>query len=248
MSDEKLKALEEEVEQLTHRLGVLQDIDEIRKLQHKYGYYFDSCLYEEVVELFAEDGEVHFMGGIYRGKESVARLYLDRLRNRFTGGKDGIVYGLLYEHIQFQDVITVMPDRKTAKGRYRGFMQAGFHESSGREPKQWWEGGIYENVYVKEDGVWKFKVLNYRGWWHADFETGWAYTPPNLYPFYTKTKAEDPDNPHAPDDLVTDPKPFLWPETNVIPFHYPHPVTGKWWQGEEEVKRWKNDSNNWRKK
>jgi hypothetical protein len=21
-----------------------------------------------------------------------------------------------------------------------------------------------------------------------------------------------------------------WPETPVVPFHYPHPVTGKFWQ------------------
>jgi hypothetical protein len=20
----------------------------------------------------------------------------------------------------------------------------------------------------------------------------------------------------------------LWPDTDVVPFHYPHPVTGKW--------------------
>jgi hypothetical protein len=105
-------------------------------------------------------------------------------------------------------------------------MQAGRHESTG-QTRQWWEGGIYENEYVKEDGVWKIKVLDYRGLWHADFDTGWAHTPPNLYPFYSTTFPEDP---LGPDALITENKPVLWPDTDVLPFHYPHPVTGEWWK------------------
>lgn len=232
--EEKIKALEKQMEELKHQIGILEDVHAVRTLHHKYGYYLDKCLYEEVVDLYADDGEVRFMGGIFKGKESIKRLYLDRFRERFTGGHNGPVYGFLLEHIMAQDVITVSPDRKTAKARIRAFMQAGWHELSGREPTQWWEGGIYENEYVKENGIWKIKVLDYRGWWHADFKTGWAYTPPNLHQFYTKTKEEEPDNPHAPDALVPDT--FLWPETDVLPFHYPHPVTGQWYKKQEPKK------------
>ena len=35
-----------------------------------------------------------------------------------------------------------------------------------------WVGALYENEYVKEDGVWKIKVLRYRPQWHATFEKG----------------------------------------------------------------------------
>ena len=47
-------------------------------------------------------------------------------------------------------------------------------------PRQWWEGGIYENTYMKEDGVWRIQILNYKPQWHADFENGWANTPQEL--------------------------------------------------------------------
>jgi hypothetical protein len=70
------------------------------------------------------------------------------------------------------------------------------------------------------------KILNYRPVWHADFETGWAHTKPNYVPFFTKTYPEDPN---GPDELMN-PMPELWPATDVVPFHYPHPVTGKMWK------------------
>lgn len=232
--EERLKQLEEKIKALTHQVSHLEDIKAIRDLHHKYGYYFDACLFEEVVDLFSDDGEARFMGGIFKGKEGIRRLYLDRLRKRHTNGYNGPKYGVLLDHIQAQDVITVAPDGQTAKARFRCFSQMGRHQLAEGETRQFWEGGLYENEYVKENGVWKIKVLDYRGLWFADFETGWAYTPPNLYQFYDKTIKEDPDNPHAPDELITEPRPVLWPDTAVFPFHYPHPVTGKWWQPAKE--------------
>ena len=39
---------------------------------------------------------------------------------------------------------------------------------------------------------------------------------------YTKTF---PENPRGPDVLVTSPP--RWPQQGIVPFHYPHPVTGE---------------------
>jgi len=207
---------------LEHRLGVVEDTLAIRNLQHAYGYYLDKCLYDEVVDLFADDGQVMFIGGVYKGRAGVARLYTGRFRKRFTGGHNGPQHGRLLDHPQLQDIIHVSPDRQTGYARFRTLMQAGTHESAG-PPRQWWEGGLYENTYVAQDGVWKIQVLFYRPFWHADFQTGWAHTPPDYVPNSSVTYPEDPD---GPDELLTDP-PRLWPDTTTFPFHYRHPVTGK---------------------
>jgi hypothetical protein len=229
--ERQIRVLEEKVEQLTKKIGLLEDVHAIRRLHHIYGYYIDKCLYNETVELFADDCEVHFMGGIFKGKAGARRLYIETFQKQFTNGHNGPVYGFLLDHLQMQDVVDVAPDGLTAKARFRCFMQAGRHELAtngpSHVPAQWWEGGLYENEYVKENGVWKIKVLNYRGLWHADFETGWAHTPPNKYPFFSTTF---PENPAGPDALITHPKPVLWPDTDVLPFHYPHPVTGEQWK------------------
>jgi carotenoid cleavage dioxygenase len=218
------------------QIGRLEDANAIRKLQHAYGYYIDKCLYEQTVDLFADDAEVRFMGGIWKGKAGARRLYVDTFQQAFTDGKNGPVPGMLLDHPQLQDIVDVAPDRMTARARIRTLMQAGVHADSdapiarraredGRPPAQWWEGGIYENQYVRQDGIWKIRLLNYNPIWHAEFDKGWAYTKPEYIAAYSETW---PDNPNGPDELDPD---FigLWPITKTVPFHYDHPINGEPW-------------------
>jgi hypothetical protein len=235
--EERIKALEEQVASLTRQVGILEDVNAIRRLQYAYGYFIDKCMYDETVDLFAEDGEVWFMGRKFKGRAGVHRLYCGSFKERFTGGRNGPVPGFLLDHPQLQAIIDVAPDGRTAKVRARSMMQAGRHRDFASRPvgdiserathgtRQWWEGGIYENQYVKEDGVWKIKVLNYRPFWHCDFDTGWAQT---HYPYIPENLLTTlyPDDPTGPDELE-EPLPELWPNTDVVPFHYAHPVTGE---------------------
>ena len=227
---DELSALKAQVELLTRQVGVLEDTHAVRTLHFKYGYYLDACLYDDVVDLFAEDAELKFLNGIYRGKAGVRRLYCDWLRTLWTGGRNGPVHGLLYDHLILQDIVEVAPDRLTAKGRFRAVMMGGFHESvpmgDKPMPRQSWEAGVYENLYVKQDGVWKFKRFDYNMLWQADYEKGWGRSEVHLKPL-TRTFPEDP---LGPDELTAE-TPQAWPNTRIVPFHYPHPVTGKTGQG-----------------
>ena len=156
--------------------------------------------------------------------------YKGWFRDMFTQGVNGPVYGFLLDHFISQDIVDISDDGTTAWGRFRCLMQAGSHETKkdapAHLPSQWWEGGIYENEYVRENGVWKIKVCNYNVVYHGLFETGWAHTPVRFVQLFTDTY---PNNPGGPDELV-EPRPVVWPETSVVPFHYEHPVTGKKWQ------------------
>src|ERR1700732_4223994 len=120
-----LAALTARVEKLEHDLGVQQDIHLIRRIQYTYGYFIDKSQYNEVVNLFAEDGDVWFNGGIYEGKAGVRRLYIERFQKQFTQGHNGPRYGWLLDHPQLQMEIDVAPDRRTAHGRGRSIVQAG---------------------------------------------------------------------------------------------------------------------------
>ena len=172
---------------------------------------------------------MQFMGGRYNGKACVRRLYCDRFRASFTGGHNGPIQAFLLDHQQLQPIVDVAADGKTALGRFRAFLQAGSHElrqDTEIPPLQWWEAGIYENQFVKDDGVWKIKLTHYNLFWQSDYETGGDHKPyqgheshiPKLFP----------EDPAGPDEIVGGALPF-WPETPVVPFHYPHPVTGKKW-------------------
>lgn len=223
MSD--IQTLTRRIDALEHALGIEQDINQIRRVQYSYGYFIDKSQYNEVVDLFADDGEVWFLGGVYKGKAGVRRLYIERFQTHFTQGHNGPRYGWLLDHPQLQMVIDVADDRETATVRGRSMMQAGLHESAEGDQRAWWEGGIYDNRYVREDGVWKIARLGYFPFWHCSFEQGWAKTPIDYIPMATEDQLF-PGDPLGPDALI-DPMPRLWPATDVVPFCYPHPVTGK---------------------
>jgi hypothetical protein len=223
-----LAALEQRVAELTRQLRRLEDTQAVKCLQYQYGYYIDKCLYDEAVMLFADDGEVRFLNAVYRGKSGIRRLYCDWFRNYFTGGVNGPLRGLLLDHLLLQDIVDVADDGRTACGRFRCVLQGGCHESMPQPipnfPRQFWEAGIYENTYVKGEGVWKIRCLHYNMLWRADYNQGWAHSVVRPTPL-ARTWPEDPN---GPDELLPE-VPKSWPETRVVPFHYAHPITGKRW-------------------
>ncbi len=136
--------------------------------------------------------------------------------------------GLLLDHFQLQDVITIAPDRQTAKGRFRGVLAGGWHDAIRDAlpegmPQQFWEAGIYENDYVREQGVWKIRRLNYMMQWQADYETGWAHTVAHLQP----AAQCFPENPIGPDIILEESewRP-TWPERQEVRMSFAHPVLG----------------------
>ena len=104
MSSDNDSKLEKRIAELEHRLGIMEDIQAIRTLQHAYGYYIDKCLYDEASALFSRNARLKFLNGIYVGIEGVRRLYCDWFRNYFTGGHNGPAYGFLLDHILSQDM------------------------------------------------------------------------------------------------------------------------------------------------
>ncbi|KAH7002489.1 SnoaL-like domain-containing protein [Ilyonectria destructans] len=236
--EDAIADLKQTIDTLRNEVVRLSDQEEIRKLQYQYGYYLDKCLYKEVAELFSDSPEtyVQFLGGRYLTKEGVRRLYVGRFASAFAAGRNGPVHGFLLDHPQMQGVVDVdyscSSDGPTrtgarAKGRFRSLMQAGVHISQAeKHPRgfcQWFEGGIYENEYIKdEDGQWRFLHLRYFPFWHGDVEHGWGYKVSGFVPFPTKTFPSDPNGP----DMVVEPdQRMLWPDTRVVPFHYDHPIT-----------------------
>jgi hypothetical protein len=188
---------------------------------------------EEIRRLFAEDCRVYFFGGIYKGIPGVRRFYVENHGSAFRTEDKALLPGRLGEHIMLQEVITVAADGSSAKARIRHLLKVGTHESVAPEEvpgqnagfnfDQWHEGGIYENEYVKENGIWKFRVLDFQIEYFYTPDVGWAHTPADLTPWFTRTYPADPV---GPDELIS-PAPTLWPDKPVIPYHYPNPVTGR---------------------
>lgn len=189
------------------------DVNAIHNLQGSYGYYTDKMLWDEVVDLFSDDATLEIgPSGVYAGKASIRR-YLDSL----SGGAQGPLEGVLFDHFQLQPIVTVAPDGLTAKGRWRLFLMTGV---SGSGSGGSWGDGVYENEYVKQDGVWKISKLHWFATFVAPYEGGWLNTGRQAVEDYALGKGVTPDRPPS---VTYEPYPGVF----VPPFHYENPVGGQ---------------------
>lgn len=218
--EEKIRVLEHKLETvLEDRLQRQEDINAIERLQHMYGYYIDMLLYDEMVDLFADTGSMEVgHRGKYIGKENIRRFLTEVLGGK---SKPGLHKNQVINHTQHQGIVTVLPDGKHAKGRWRALVQAGSQltDNPDSAPEDlagamMWADGVYENTYVKEDGIWKIE----RFWWSPTFYTTLKYD--NMW-FDTTPVSEDfpPQADSHPIDEALG--------RTFVPYHYTHPVTGK---------------------
>lgn len=204
---QQIAALRERLDALKARKLRVEDSNAIKRLQRAYGYYMEEALWDEVVQLFADDATLEFgRDGVYVGKERI-RAYLYALGD----GKQGLQQGQLAEHLELMPVLTLADDGMNAKARWNSIMLLGTHGADAR-----WGEGPYENEYVKEDGVWKISKLRWFQTILVPYEGGWAKSEDLNHGIWVSTKLPPDAPPTAPYNW--------WPETFLPPFSFPNPV------------------------
>jgi hypothetical protein len=186
---------------LDARITRLEDMNQVERVQRTYGYFVDKSQWLPLSELFTEDATLEIGGkGLFLGRDRV----LEYMQTAF--GKDGAKAGLLANHMQFQPLVDISADGKTAWIRSRAYvMSAG------------WGLPLYENGMKKgDDGKWRISRLtgpftmytNWDGWGKYALNNTW------------------PDKFDPPPDLPPSVVYLTYPAYYIIPFHYPNPVTG----------------------
>ena len=210
--------LEARLAALEARVQTQEDIEAINKLTRAYGYYVDKQLWNEVADTFSNDAVVEIAGrGVYKGRKGVEDLF----QCSMGGGEIGLKPGGLFNHMILQGIVDVDAGGKTAKARWRAFVQIASYQKFAL-----WSEGTYENTYVKEDGVWKIRGMHFYSTYYTPFDQGWAkFSMPNNGPSKTCPPA-------APQSVQYD----VFPGHYVPPFHYPNPVTGRPWTLEDTAK------------
>jgi hypothetical protein len=155
-----LPALETRVERLQAHIESVESVRAIKRVQYAYGHYVELGLWNDFADLFAEDAVTNYQSGV-RGKAAIRKLFFEQVGQ----GRLGLAEGRIYPHILFQPVITLAPDGRTAKGRWRILAMLGRYGGSAT-----WYSGVYENEYVLDEGVWKISVI------HSEPKVTAAYT------------------------------------------------------------------------
>lgn len=198
-----LAAIEKDLAALGPRIERLDDLHEVEIVQHSYGYYVDKAQWKSLRDLFADDATLEIGGkGVFLGKARVHEYMSVGM------GAPGPRDGLLIDHQQFQCLPTIMEDGVTARARCIAFVM-----SSGG-----WGHNYYEDVFVKEGGVWKFKTLRGPFNMYSGYRQGWVdNVTVNTYP------EKFPPYPDLPPTVIY----LTYPSYYAEPFHYPNPVTGR---------------------
>ncbi len=151
------------VEDIARRIARLNDEDEVRNLQHSYGYYVDRRLWTDAADLFAADATVNFSGAAYSGSHGI-RQFLERM------GSEGLTEGILNDHPMFETIVDVSGSEAVARGLEIGMIgDATSHTAS-------WEFNIFRNHFVKskDDDLWRFKELSITPLLVANYSGGWG--------------------------------------------------------------------------
>lgn len=214
MSEKELERRITQMEKRLESLQLLQDAEDIKKLQRAYGYYLEHWMAEEVIDCFSDspDAVLSLYEGTWQGKESIRRYF----------ARDWEVTAeFLHQVMQLSPIIDVEPDGTRAGGRWYSWGACAMPAGEGM--RQYYMGGIYEVEYIKEDGRWKILKLAYNLQLVVPPGEGWV-RPERL------AKIE-PGGRHTYDGPVPDIAPHgietRYPSGYIFPFHYRHPVTGK---------------------
>jgi hypothetical protein len=140
----------------------------VKTLQSSYAQYAQFGLWNEVGALFTRDGSLVFDGMIKpaetaKGPAAIAAF----LRTRYGGGHEGLKADDLSTMFIDAPVLNLSSDGNSAKSRW----QAIFFHGHGSQARI--EGGVFENDYVLEKGIWKIATARYFPQFDGPYEEGW---------------------------------------------------------------------------
>ena len=163
-------------------------------------------MWTEVSDLFAPDARFEYGArGVYIGRDRIRQSLL-------LFGPERLAPGHLNNHMQLQAVVQVADDGMSATGRWQGMIMLS-------EPgaNAVWGVGIYENDYVKIDGVWHIAELHFYVTGMTDYDAGWMRS---AIPMDGQSALFPPDE--SPSVRYRS-----FPQNYIPEFSYPHPVTGE---------------------
>jgi len=180
-------------------------------LQRRYQQALDARDMDAVLALFAEDAEVHYNGGIFRGRsEGVSRLYRGYFSAHGIGAHMAPPPGLGFGQAAVQQLI-VAKDAHSATLEVPYSIQSGRALESGNSLiamarlhgeglRLWWEGGVLALALAKATtGQWRLTRVHYKVQACADYRAGRSWSVPLEVPGFN---ACFPRLEHGPDRLV----------------------------------------------
>lgn len=147
--EERLKATEATLQEVSKRLKVVEDIEEIKQLQIHYVNCLQHAQYDDMIDCFAEDCAIQLFGPEepITGKVAVAKTFREGISQTHFGQEGDVL---------LHPIISVDGDK--AKGTWTIYLLY-FHPQT--HQSLFWVQGFYDMEYVRENGKWKFSLMKW---------------------------------------------------------------------------------------
>ncbi len=159
------------VERLALDLERSEAIRAIKRLQVAQAQLLLYGLWDEAAGLYARDAQVATGDRTVRGRAGIRAWLIDR----FGYGEAAPAAKALRLQLMLAPVVTLAADGSSARGRWSELATTGVY--GGRAD---WFGGMQENVYVREDGVWKIGRVAVFAQFAGSYAEGWRSPTPDL--------------------------------------------------------------------
>jgi hypothetical protein len=152
------------VHRLAQNVERAESVRAVKRVQETYAQYSQFGLWTDMAALFADNAQLSYGKDNEQGRQAIQNYFL----SRFGEGTHGLKPGGLHTQLVLRPLINVSADGQSAKGRWWEFSMTGQHGV-----KAEWAGGIFENEYVREGGVWKISRMRYNPIFAGPYATGW---------------------------------------------------------------------------
>jgi hypothetical protein len=190
-------ATADSVASLARDVERLESLRAAKNAQRLYAQYAQGGRWADAAGLFAAKGRIEWGDRRIEGPAAITAW----LRGRSGGGvATGLAPGALQTELIDEPLANLSPDGKTAKVRWMSLSFLGDGKGGARI-----EGGVYENLYVREARGWKIALAKYHPQFEGGYAEGWTNIGgkdlPVVAPHFT------PDETGVPIPLATGPAP-----------------------------------------
>ena len=149
----------------------VESVRAVKRLQFAFAQYVDAGDWDKAAALFTDEGQLADGRSDVHGRGAISAY----LQGAFGHGSPGLAPQEIHTPIFMAPIATLSDDGDTARVRWHGIaLTGGLNRSAD------WAGGIYENVYVREHGVWKIARIDYHPFLAGPYRSGWSSPSPEL--------------------------------------------------------------------
>jgi len=157
------------IDRLETKVHAAEGVRAIKRLHYTYAHCLESGLWNDLADLFTANATGDFPTGSVSGRENLRKYFMGQAGRTSLG----LAEGQLNVHLELQPIVTLVADGTTAKAAWHEMAMTGQFGTSAN-----WSGGIYENEYALENGIWKISRIHFYAQYQGEYELFGHKAPP----------------------------------------------------------------------